>query len=182
MTDHSEQYQKIQSNSNSSAHSLSLSINKHEKIPETIKSYSGQKLSTLTESSTNDSTIEFQSRISTNEIKLSMGNLSKRQIQLLQQLFRKQIFLRIKFPNKATTAIDSELFQDAFETLGITCEIRKREAYYSILKVLKDTLNNKRGYVTAKIIEKMKGKIFFTTKNSFIFFSSILFFHMKICF
>lgn len=68
---------------------------------------------------------------------------------------RKEIFHRVKF---VTTEMFDYLLPKCYDTLKITDEVEKALKKNSIIRLVKDTLNSRRGYASQLVSEKLRSK------------------------
>jgi hypothetical protein len=84
-------------------------------------------------------------------------NLLPGEVGNLTRYVRKELFFRLKFVTN-NMFIKFRIADLCFEQLNVTDSEEKRRKEQSIVKVVKDALNSRRGYASQLLSEKLKGK------------------------
>jgi hypothetical protein len=102
-------------------------------------------------------------------------NLLPGEVGNLTRFVRKELFFRLKFVTN-NMFLKFKIADLCFEQINITDSEQKRIKEQSIVKVVKDALNSRRGYASQLLSEKLRGKwITFNSLGYLMLFLQILF-------
>jgi uncharacterized protein YaaR (DUF327 family) len=87
--------------------------------------------------------------------------LNEAEHSVLVQYFRRTLFTKVKFIDNKMLSMNTNIIAECYKKISCTDSNEQQKKYIGIVRLMKETLNSRRGYVSEKTRDTMKGKIKF---------------------